>query len=95
MSDLLTDLDLKTERATEPPKRWRNWWRFSIPVRGLDRDYDQGDHPGPIVFPSRDIAETVARHKLEHGKLTWSDGHKTPFSAYIEYLGAFPDGEAP
>jgi hypothetical protein len=87
--DLLTDNDLKTERATEPPKRWVNWWRAE------ERAYDPttGDtfEPGEEyadenVWPSKDTAETDAAAAL-----------RLPRDVYmlVTYLGAFPDGETP
>lgn len=95
MSELLTDDDLKTERATEPPKRWRNWWRATMPLDCMDCGHEPavgvpygGCNCPSAVFPSRDIAETEAADDLNYQVAAW--GHQLE-----EYLGAFPEGEQP
>lgn len=94
--DLAQDTELQREPVKEPAKRWRNWWRFSIPVqvKKSGQVFEPGDHPGPSVFPSREIAEQRALEKLR-GDLTYEDGTTTPFADNVFYLGAFPEGEKP
>lgn len=95
MSDLLTDNDLQVTRATEPSKRWRNWWRvtqefISIPtgkLRVVGEVYG-----APVVWPSREIAEQKARDTLATNR--GYAGGQIKRSPDI-YLGAFPDGEHP
>lgn len=82
MSDLLTDQELERETVKEPAKRWRNKWfyRWRTP---------HGDGPakgpgivwGGRIWPSRDAAETSARHQCA----------TRPYEDEgITYLGAFP-----
>lgn len=98
MSDLLTSPDLKTERATEPPKRWRNWWIANYPsVRtlcdlcgGSVPFIKAGDKYATHCFPhpSKDVAESEASRQIEDDIAEWGE-------QLDEYLGAFPDGKAP
>lgn len=82
MSDLLTERDLKTERATEPPKRWRNWFDS---LTGRWSSGATGPQPGSKLWPSKDLAETAAAGWEMHSN----------WRGKVKYLGAFPDGEAP
>lgn len=92
MSDLLTDVDLKTERALEPPKRWLNWWRIQVTVLGecvkcAQEDWrfagqEYSDCACDGGYPSVDVAETEAAQVLS----------EYPF---VEWLGAYPEGERP
>ena len=77
----------KAEKITEPPKRWRNWWKCLsetgvCPVRG--HAFREGEvFHGIAVYPTKEIAEERAREAAdrriaEHGFLS------------LEYLGAFP-----
>lgn len=92
MSDLLIDLDLKTERVSEPPKRWRNWW-FSHGAgdEGPWREgCDDQSNPqaDPTIYPSKDAAEAVADHQVE--QMGAAQG-----PSLLTYLGAYPEGERP
>ena len=92
--DLLTDNDLKTERATEPPKRWRNWYRARYASvlfngRGEKRSVAAGQkYPGQYVWPSKEIAEQKSSECC--GVAASGREYHKGF-----YLGAFPDGETP
>jgi hypothetical protein len=66
--DLLSDEDLQTQRATAPPKRWRNWALVVAPFKskclvcGAVREPEVGSiYRGCCrTFPSKDIAESFA-----------------------------------
>lgn len=81
--DLLTDDDLRTERAPlkEPPKRWRNLHEIVIP----DDRLNVGDrYWGAYTYPSKEIAQQrawdeQARIERMHAR------------AGSRYVGAFPD----
>lgn len=91
--DLLTDDDLKTERATEPPKRWFNWSAsVNDAVYECSCGRDVRVRAGvarlphcPTAHPSKDIAESKAL----------ADMQDVGRALYWIYLGAFPEGERP
>lgn len=79
--------------ATEPPKRWRNWWRngpaasaFRCNICG-SRGHTYGPHEvfrnHCRVFPSKDAAETRAAEQMQQWR------------SCADYLGAFPEEERP
>lgn len=80
----------RTEKATAPPKRWRNRWRLSVRVRhaASGQEWEAGDQWGTSIWPSREIAEQRAQEKLA-GTLRFN-GVRKPTAHYIEWLGAFP-----
>lgn len=88
MSDLLTSDDLKTERATEPSRAWKNvvWHPEATPYRqGI---FGPGDVCSPAEWPTREVAEAKWRDWANQNDLfveRWS----------LQYLGAFPADEAP
>lgn len=94
MSDLLTERDLKTERATEPPKRWRIKMQAKEELVLRDYVYQEGEffQVGPH-YPSKDAAESAAMDFLSHA-LDPPRDHEI-LANVAEYIGAFPDGEAP
>ena len=88
----------EVETATEPPKRWRNWWRLYPPVWvtcnfcGTQHFRDQQARTTPIdydgccqVYPSKDLAESGAEPEYDDSCA----------QARVEYLGAYPEGERP
>jgi len=93
MSDLLSDLDLVTERerVREPARCWRNCYR------ALEHYYDSetrqhrspGDEWwGARLWPSRDVAEQAAMDHIKRHQPTsdvWLD----------EWIDAYPEGERP
>ena len=76
-------------RVAAPPSRWRNWVHYPRAVRFNNAGVvGPGDHPGNMVFPSADAAETAW--------LEWARAH----AAFIQrkglcYLGPIPEGERP
>lgn len=84
-------LDLKPKPAPRtqapPAKRWRNYYRIyrvlNIVPHGT---YFPGLHPGPSVFPSKEIAETHA-----HALLAMLN--PPGLSVIMEHAGAYPEGE--
>jgi hypothetical protein len=91
MSDLLTTPELVSEPVKEPAKRWFNWWRHLCRYRtpeGLE--YPVGDHPGHLIFPSKDIAES-------HAQATYERFRKRGDGLHLRhvFIGAYPVGERP
>lgn len=91
MTDVLTDDDLKTEKARE--KRWRNWWLFLEPqwfqcvVCGFAEDVGVGDkRAGHCKFYASVEEATAAARELDR----LSDP-----SVDRMWLGAYPEGERP
>lgn len=83
--DLLTERDLKTERA--PPKRWKNKWRVFVRHCVSTANYEvrpPGVYWSPETYPSKEVAEQKARDYLaDDGELRIK-----------EWLGAHPvEGE--
>ena len=87
-------LHLETKRkiseAIEPAKKWRNRWlaleRHINTVNG--ETVTPGAFWGPLVFPSKDIAETSAMSCVADSERLGIQVRK--------YVGAFPiEGEAP
>lgn len=74
------------EAATEPPKRWRNWWLSrSDVIRRTGERFPAGTaYEGDRLWPSKDAAETAALNQLRE-------------DAYLpdQYIGAYPEGERP
>lgn len=89
----MIDVEERTEQKTEPPKRWLNWWRAKVAgvtscaacnasfvvLRGEVFAGDYCDHV--IWHDSKFMAELAA---LECDCPEW-----------LEYVGAFPEGERP
>jgi hypothetical protein len=61
MTDVQTLVRENARTADAPAKRWRNLWRHGKGV-AFESGYrvDAGEHLGPQVFPSREIAEQRA-----------------------------------
>lgn len=82
-------LDAKPASPTHaaPAKRWRNYYRV---YRVLDLyrlgTIFPGIHAGPDAFPSKEIAE-------EHA-LTLLRALNPPGRFFMDYAGAFPEGDA-
>lgn len=82
----------RTETATEPPKRWFNWWRSRVTILGEcvkcacedwrfeGQEYRDCECDGG--YPSLDIAETEATKTLAEYN-------------FLEWLGPYPEGEKP
>lgn len=80
---MIDELTRTKPTTAPPPKLWHNWFR------SLVNDQWSSGERGPFVspkgWPTRDIAETKAE-----AWESWSN-----WRGKVEYLGAFPDGEAP
>lgn len=90
MSAPMLELEERPAVRVEPAKQWRNWYwviapiKLHTPIRAIWR---RGVHPGPHLFPSKDIAEAYAIKFL---------AQQTPdFRWRIDYHEAFPEGETP
>lgn len=86
-------LDTRPDEApvTEPPRRWRNWFRVTWHQGYWCGRCDAELHPGQTyrdcsVFPSKDVAESAARLAMT------ASGTNIPLAVH---LGAFPEGERP
>lgn len=86
MGDLLDDVDLAREPATEPPKRWKNRW---VAIEAHDAacwtcgavvGFEKGDviESHCRIYPSKDAAITDAARLAP------------PDDSARDYLGAFP-----
>lgn len=92
----MSDLSLKErqETATEPPKRWRNWWRSvglsqrmrcnicGVSFAALPKATFTFDHC--LTFASQAEAEASA------AQIDDPEMHSV-----VLYIGAFPEGERP
>lgn len=73
MTDLLTDLDFKTKKATKPPTRWfvdlhvLDFVTFQ--TLGGDVECDPGDLVVLGPYPSHEIAESQVRDMADIAKL--------------------------
>jgi hypothetical protein len=85
----MLDLEDRPLVRTAPPKRWRNWYRVHQRMQPLKRVpvWEPGLHPGPDIFPSKDIAE-------EHA-LKFIAACRPDTRSWFDHLGAYPDGETP
>ena len=77
----------RTETGTEPPKRWRNWYRAKIAHSPNGQNVAPGEaFCGYKVHPSKEVAEQKALAMMagdaEYGELG-------------TYIGAYPEGIAP
>lgn len=73
---------------TPPAKAWRNYYRIYRVLNFARIGYVfPGIHGGPDAFPSKEIAE-------EHA-LTFVKACNPPGRVYVDYAGAFPEGDAP
>ncbi len=73
-----------------PPKRWRNWYWVIAPIKlhtPIHQIWRHGVHPGPHLFPSKEIAEAYATEFLAE--------QSPDFQWRVEYHEAFPEGETP
>jgi hypothetical protein len=81
-------LDLKPapRTATPPAKAWRNYYRVYrvlnlFPLGPLF----PGIHPGPSIFPSKEIAEQNAMNFLAE--------LNPPGRVFMDHAGAYPEGD--
>jgi hypothetical protein len=76
----------KSEKTALPADRWRNRYWFSREINLADTASHAGGPFGPgvlvarVVWPSQDVAETIARRCIE----------KHPLGDFVVYLGAEP-----
>lgn len=89
----------RTETVTEPPLRWRNWWRLYPPTyvccEACGVFHFRGRPAGEVVnydgcctvYPSKDLAESDAK--------ATENFDESCDQAKVEYLGAYPEGETP
>lgn len=80
-------LDLKQVslvNTREPAKRWRNKWKSQRKIINIETFVDMGSGLiwGPMMFPSKELAENKAQQALFINKTLGRDD--------IEYLGTFP-----
>ena len=90
MSALMLDLEEKPVSRTAPPKLWRNWYWVIAPIQlhqPIKQLWRRGVHPGPCVFPSKDMAETRARDFLAE--------QSDDFRWRVTHYEAWPEGEKP
>jgi len=89
MSARMLDLKERPLVRTAPAKQWRNWYRVHRRMQALERVpiCDPGVHPGPDIFPSKDIAE---QHALDFIAKCRPEAR-----SWFDHLGAYPEGEAP
>mgnify|MGYP000272855391 CR=1 FL=1 len=79
------------ETAKEPPKRWRNWYRFyALPHLGLPEEIRHGKG----LWPSKQVAEQKALDQIAINAPEYRALGFEPEDCE-EYLGAFPEGERP
>jgi hypothetical protein len=85
----MLDLQERTTKPAAPAKLWRNWYRVHKRM-GVTRRvgvWHPGVTRGPDLFPSREIAEQKAHNFI---------AHCFPHArSWFDYIGAFPEGEAP
>ena len=90
MSAPMLELEERPAVRVEPAKQWRNWYWVIAPIKlhtPIQAIWRRGVHPGPHLFPSKDIAEAYAIKFL---------AQQTPdFRWRIEYHEAFPEGVTP
>ena len=78
----------RTRTHAPPAKRWRNYYRvYHVLHMGPLGHWFPGINPGPAYFASQDIAESHARAYLA--------GFNPPGRLFMEYVGAFPEDQAP
>ncbi|MCL4715489.1 MAG: hypothetical protein KJZ75_11310 [Hyphomonadaceae bacterium] len=86
----------RTEKATDPAKRWRNWWRVNCAFLSATtgKRHSIGDiYAGDIAWPSKEIAEQRAMDNLATGRTSTGDViRRQPRDTY---LGAYPEGQKP
>lgn len=91
MSAPMLELEERPAVRVEPAKQWRNWYWVVRPLKvattPLQAIWRPGVHPGPHLFPSKELAETYATRFLA--------GQKPEVQQCIEYHEAFPDGVTP
>ncbi len=86
---MIDTMPLGVQRTARPPRRWRNWLFFpSAAEHGKLGWLGPGRYCGPIVWPSRDAAETGFA-EFERVAGYWMRKHR------VEYLGAYPEGQEP
>jgi hypothetical protein len=102
------EIEPNATTATEPPKRWRNWWQAS-PTTATEppkrwRNWWQASRDGLVgcgkcnVTWSMAKGDTVGDHCWTHPSRdvaeTVAAKHcESPFA--LQYLGAYPEGERP
>jgi len=91
MSAPMLDLEERPAVRVEPAKQWRNWYWVIAPLKvataSLKAIWRPGVHPGPHLFPSKELAET---HAIE-----FLATQPPEVQRRIEYHEAFPEGVTP
>jgi hypothetical protein len=82
----MLDVKTKPRTATPPATRWRNYYRVYrvlnlVPLGPLF----PGIHPGPSIFPSKEIAEQHA--------LSFLAELNPPGRFIMDHAGAYPEGD--
>jgi hypothetical protein len=77
-----------SSRTHAPPaKRWRNYYRvYQVLHLGRVGHLFPGVHPGPDVFPSKEVADEHAR--------SFITAVNPPRRWLMDHAGAFPEGDA-
>jgi hypothetical protein len=83
----MLDLQEKPRTATPPAKAWRNYYKvYRVLTLFRSGTLFPGVHPGPDVFPSKEIAE---QHALIFLKAINARGRPI-----MDFAGSFPEGGA-
>jgi len=87
LPEVLSDVDFAPAKATEPPKRWLNWWDYEVRTRCSHCGVSKGPGLAPTcaVFPSKDIAESRASLTVER------NGPNADWA----FVGSYPEGQRP
>ena len=91
MSAPMLELEERPAVRVEPAKQWRNWYwvvtRLKVITTPLQTIWEPGVHPGPHLFPSKEIAETQA--------IKFLASQRPEVQRCIEYHEALPEGVTP
>lgn len=81
MIDVIEKHESKDKVSVPPAKKWRNKYCSKEPAPfGVPTEYTKGpgDWFGTNIFPSKDVAETVAERLLTDWRL-WADAYGVKF----------------
>lgn len=72
----------KQETRVRPARGWRNWYRALVAHYANDHFAAKGERfAGSAVHPTKDVAESKAAAQ--------------DMAGWVDYLGAYPEGERP
>lgn len=85
----------RTEKATEPAKRWKNWWRLYAPTYVRCNACGTFHHsPDAAPFDYNGCCQSY-ESQFEAELNAKEDYDPSCDQAKVEWLGAYPDGEQP